>query len=90
MIAPKQNERFLLGSRDLVFPDEIQIRVEPSGTRDGVSQERGLAPSELCVLRYSGEEALELANMALRSIVYNDIGDLTLPLDGSRNMAYLF
>jgi hypothetical protein len=36
MIAPGHNERFLLGFRDLAFPDEVQARVEPSGRRDRV------------------------------------------------------
>ena len=45
MMAPKQKERFLFGLRVLVFPADSQVKVSPSGTKEGVSQGSERAPS---------------------------------------------
>jgi len=45
MIAPEQKERCVFGPKVLVFPAESHVRLSPSRTREGVSQESGRAPS---------------------------------------------
>jgi len=46
MIALGQTKRFLLGRSVLTFPTYVQVRVCPSGTREGVSNGRGRVPSK--------------------------------------------
>ncbi len=45
IMAPGQNEMFLLPRMVLVLPEEVQERLAPSAMRAGVSQGRGRAPS---------------------------------------------
>ena len=45
MIAPRQKERFLFVCRVLVLPAESQVRVTPSGIKEGVSHGSGRMPS---------------------------------------------
>jgi hypothetical protein len=47
MIAPGKNERRLFRSHDLMFPNEVNVRVDTSKTNEGVIKGRGCAPSEL-------------------------------------------
>ncbi len=45
MMAPGQNDMFLLPRIVLVFPEEVQERLASSATRAGVIHGRGRAPS---------------------------------------------
>jgi len=45
MMAPGQKERFLFGRRVVVYPAESQVRVPPSGIKEGVSNGSGRVPS---------------------------------------------